>query len=63
MPAVNKHFDSGAKRTAIKLWRGKFPYRAIMKKLGMSKATLKRFWPLQGQLFSLSPIVMLKTWR
>ncbi len=42
MPAVNKHFDSGAKRTTIKLWRAKVPQRNIMKQLGMSKATLMR---------------------
>jgi hypothetical protein len=42
MPAVNKHFDAGARRAANKLWRAKAPQRAIMKQLGMSKATLMR---------------------
>ncbi len=31
MPVVNKHFDSGAKRAAIELWRAKVPQRDIMK--------------------------------
>ena len=43
MPPVNKHFDSGAKRATIGLWRAKVPQRNIMKHLGMSKATLMRF--------------------
>jgi hypothetical protein len=42
MPAVNKHYDAGARRAAIELWRAKVPQRAIMKQLGMSKATLMR---------------------
>jgi transposase len=42
MPAVNKHFEAGARRAVIKLWRAKVPQRAIMKQLGMSKATLMR---------------------
>jgi transposase len=42
IPAVNKHFDAGAKRAAIELWRVKVPQRAIMKQLGMSKVTLMR---------------------
>ncbi len=42
MPAVKKHFDAGARRAAIELWRAKVPQRAIMKQLGMSKATLMR---------------------
>jgi hypothetical protein len=42
MSAVNKHFDAGARRAAIELWRVKVPQRAIMKQLGMSKATLTR---------------------
>jgi hypothetical protein len=42
MPAVNKHFDAGARRAAIKLWRAKMPQRAIMKQLGMSKGNLMR---------------------
>ncbi len=42
MPEVNKHFDAGARRAAIKLWRAKVPQRAIMKQLEMSKATLMR---------------------
>jgi hypothetical protein len=42
MPEVNKHFDAGARRAAIKLWRAKVPQRTIMKQLGMSKATLVR---------------------
>jgi hypothetical protein len=33
MPAVNKHFDAGAWRAAIELWRAKVPQRAIMKQL------------------------------
>jgi hypothetical protein len=48
MPAVNKHFDAGVMRAAIELWRAKVPQRAIMKQLGMFKATLMRVWPLQG---------------
>jgi hypothetical protein len=42
MPAVNKHFDAGARRAAIKLWRAMVPQRAIMKQLGMPKVTLMR---------------------
>ncbi len=42
MPTVNKHFDAGARRAAIELWRAKVPQRVIMKQLGMSKATLMR---------------------
>jgi hypothetical protein len=42
MPAVNKHFDSGTKRAAIKLWRVKAPQRNIMKQLGIFKTTLMR---------------------
>jgi DNA-binding transcriptional regulator LsrR (DeoR family) len=42
MPAVNKHFDAGARRAAIELCRAKVPQRTIMKQLGMSKATLMR---------------------
>jgi hypothetical protein len=42
MPVVNKHFDSGAKRDAFKLWRAKVPQRAIMKRMEMSKSTLKK---------------------
>ncbi len=42
MPAVNKHFDAGARRAAIELWRAKVPQRTIRKQLGMSKATLMR---------------------
>jgi hypothetical protein len=42
MPAVNKHFDAGARRAAIELWRAKVPQRVIMKQLGMFKATLMR---------------------
>ncbi len=38
MSAVNKHFDAGAKRAAIELWKAKVPQRVIMKQLGMSKA-------------------------
>ena len=50
MPEVNKHFDAGARRAAIKLWRAKVPQRAIMKQLGMSKATLMRVFGLcKGQ--------------
>ncbi len=41
-PAVNKHFDAGARRAAMELWRVMLPQRAIMKQLGMSKATLMR---------------------
>ncbi len=33
MPAVNEHFDSGAKRAAIELWKAKVPLRAITKDL------------------------------
>jgi hypothetical protein len=40
--AVNKHFDSGARRAAIELCRAKVSQRVIMKQLGMSKVTLKR---------------------
>jgi hypothetical protein len=42
MPVVKKHFDAGARRAAIELWRAKVPQRAIMKQLGMSKATMMR---------------------
>jgi hypothetical protein len=42
IPVVNKHFDAGARKAAIELWRAKVPQRAIMKPLGMAKATLKR---------------------
>jgi uncharacterized protein YneF (UPF0154 family) len=42
MPAVNKHFASGAKRATIKLWRAKVPQKNIMKQLGMSRATVMR---------------------
>jgi hypothetical protein len=31
MPAVNKYFDSGAKRAAIELKRAKVSQKAIMK--------------------------------
>jgi len=45
MPPVKKHFDSGPKRTLIKLWRTKVPHRKIIKQLGMSKTTLKmKLW-------------------
>jgi hypothetical protein len=33
---------AGARRAAIELWRAKVPQTAIMKQLGMSKATLMR---------------------
>jgi hypothetical protein len=46
MPAVNKHFDFGAKRAIIE------PWRAIMKQLGMSKATLKRVLAIAKANFS-----------
>ncbi len=42
MPGVNRHFDTGARRAAIELWRAKVPQRAIMKQLGMSKVTLMK---------------------
>jgi hypothetical protein len=43
LPSVNKHFDTGAKWTANKLWKDKASYkRAIMKQLGLSTATLLR---------------------
>jgi hypothetical protein len=42
MPTINKHFDAGAGRAAIELWRAKVPQRDIMKQLGMSTATLMR---------------------
>jgi hypothetical protein len=42
MPAINKHFDAGAKRSAIELWRAKVPQRDIMKQLSMSKVTKVR---------------------
>jgi hypothetical protein len=42
MPAVNKHFNSGAKRVAIENWRAKVSQRNLMKQQGMSKATLMR---------------------
>jgi hypothetical protein len=37
IPAINKHFDAGAKRAAIELWKVKVAQGAI---LDMSKATL-----------------------
>jgi hypothetical protein len=66
MPAVTKHFDSGVKRAAIELWRtkvlqkAKVLQRAIMKKLGTSKATLKRFWPLPRQTLLTWPYCCVK---
>jgi hypothetical protein len=36
MPAVNKHFDAGARRAAIELWRAEVPQRNIMNQLGMN---------------------------
>ncbi len=40
MPAVSKHFDVRDKKATIEFEKAVVPLRAIMKQLGMPKATL-----------------------
>jgi hypothetical protein len=57
MPAINKHFDAGARRTAIELWRAKVPQKDIMKQLGMFTATLMRVLA-----FAIAIVTICRSW-
>jgi hypothetical protein len=42
IPAVSKHFDVGDKKATIEFEKAEVPLRAVMKQVGISKATLMR---------------------